>query len=115
MIFDNNNSIDNHNTELEINVDDNNLNDHHQSLKNLTHQLSPSSPTHTIRSASTLDRSSGSESPQLIVDNLPTSPISLCNSSMSATDNMAEEKSLSAQQSGLLDMLMNPDKCQVGD
>lgn len=118
-IYNNNNDNhqqDNNNTDSEITVDDN-MNDHHNYHlhKHSSRQLSPTSPTHTIRSASSLDRSSGSESPQLIVDNLPSSPISLCNSSTSATDNTTEEKSLSSaqQQSGLLDMLMNPDKCQV--
>lgn len=111
MTYNNQNNNNNNNTDTEISVDDN-MNEHQKPHDSIARPLSPASPTHTIRSASSLDRSSGSESPQLIVDNLPTSPISLCNSSTSA-DNTTEKSLSSAQQSGLMDILMNPDKCQV--
>lgn len=106
-----------HNTEIyktanNNNTTNNNNNNNNNSNNNInmtqhSHHHSPS-PTQTINSGSSIEPSSEG-SPQLIVDNIPTSPLSISNST-----NSNENKNLiSAQHSGLLDILMNPDKCQV--
>lgn len=72
------------------------------------------SPSHTIRSGSSLAPSSEG-SPQLIVDNVPNSPLSLCNSSNNSTSehNRGPMMIGHGPHSGLMDILLRSDKCQV--
>lgn len=80
------------------------------------HHLSPS-PTQTIKSGSSIEPSSeGMSSPQLIVDSETTSPMMMYNNHDVNGNGVKRHQSLvGAQRSGLLDILMNPDKCQVCD
>lgn len=78
------------------------------------HHLSPS-PTQTIKSGSSIEPSSeGMSSPQLIVDSETTSPMMMYNNNDVNGNGVKRHQNLvGAQRSGLLDILMNPDKCQV--
>ncbi|XP_037047282.1 nuclear receptor subfamily 2 group E member 1 [Bradysia coprophila] len=77
------------------------------------HHLSPS-PTQTIKSGSSIEPSSeGMSSPQLIVDSETTSPMMVYNNHDVNGNGVKRHQSLvGAQRNGLLDILMNPDKCQ---
>lgn len=80
-----------------------------------SHHLSPS-PTQTIKSGSSIEPlSEGMSSPQLIVDSETTSPMMVYNNhDVNGNGVKRQQQSLiGAQRSGLLDILMNPDKCQV--
>ena len=97
-----------------------NNNIHHHNHSQMHHVEPPSiSPSHTIKSSSSIEPSSeGMASPQLVVvDNVPNSPVSICNSSSNGTaENNNKINIISngpSHQNGLLDILMNSDKCQV--
>ncbi|KAJ6633167.1 Protein dissatisfaction [Pseudolycoriella hygida] len=77
------------------------------------HHMSPS-PTQTIKSGSSIEPSSeGMSSPQLIVDSETTSPMIMYNDHDVNANGVKRHQSLvDAQRSSLLDLLMNPDKCQ---
>lgn len=100
----------------------------HQNELYKTHYHHSPSPTQTIKTVSSIEPSSeGMSSPPLIVDNVPsTPPPPLICSGINATNN-AEHSIESTnkvyplpptptigppQHNGLLDILMNPDKCQ---
>lgn len=88
------------------------------------HHHSPPSPTQTIKtvSSSIEPSSEGMSSPPLIVDNVPSTPPPLICASSSNTEHSIESTNKvyppptpigpPQQHNGLLDILMNPDKCQ---
>lgn len=131
------NNTNNNNNHVTMN--NNHINHYqHQHAIVIAHPTAVASPTHTIRSATSSPpleangggdadgghggggggSDTGSDSPPLIVDNLPGSPISLCNSSnadadrLSAGSQPSHGQSPGAQRSSLLDILMHPDRCQ---
>lgn len=82
------------------------------------HNPSPS-PTQTIKTVSSIEPSSeGMSSPPLIVDNVPSTPPIMCANSSTTEQSIESGNKIYGppigppQHNGLLDILMNPDKCQ---